>query len=155
MKRYMRKIAIALLAVMMFSSLAGYASASWANIDIDQNFTGNEYTKLNETGSKGDTTPVYLKLETGPNSTHRVQALGCASNNNSQTANQTQLENGTFVNYVTCFRGTQYSIHSAIKERGYSYATLSICPMGGSGWITGEWSPDSRYTYTHAAMTYN
>ena len=144
MKRYMKKIATGLLAITVFSALAGYAAASAAS----------SLTKIDNIGLKEDRTPVYLYITSSPVSQHHVRALGCATNNTSQTTNQTQLCDGTFVDYVNCYRGTKYSIHSAIKERGYGYATVAIAPMGVSGTVAGKWSPDSKGDYTHAADVY-
>lgn len=154
MKRYMRKIAVALLAVMLFSALAGYASASWANISFNQYISGSSYTKLTDVGSKSDTSALYLYIGSGPNQQHRVRALGCATTNNSQTENLTVFANGDDADYVLCFKGTKYSIHSEIKENGYDFATLSIWQLGASGNVSGQWSPDSIGEYVDADMSY-
>lgn len=154
MKRYMKKIATGLLAVTIFSALAGYAAASTADINFSQYCGSSSFTKLSDVGLKEDKTPLYLYITSSPVSQHRVCALGCATNSTSQTENLTQMCNGVDTDYVTCYRGTKYSIHSTIKEEGYGYATLSIAPMGVSGTVGGKWSPDSKGDYTHAKDVY-
>lgn len=149
MKRSLRFFAVIIMAVALFTSMATYAYAGFANRDINDYVGGFSFSTISGVGVKSDTSPLYVRMNTNyAVSGYRIRAMGC-------TVNKTDLTNWTYANgklvdYVTCNMNTEYSIQSLIKENGDDCATLAICGLGGSSTATGVWSPDSVGTYTYA-----
>ncbi len=146
-------MALALAAVMCSSIYAGGVTAMANTNDRTINFDVNATNFSATTGAaqKDNKTAVYLYLtELEHNSKMQVRAIGVAGKN---YANLT--ENGTTGNlcsYVTCAQGSQYSVHSQIKEQGYGYAKLAFRSLNKvqKERAVGKWSPDSTRTYNHA-----
>ena len=103
--------------------------------------------------AKTDTSPIYLLIESSTYYTTRVKALGTSaiSATSANSYNCTCVASGTRVSYVSCNRGTDYSVHSYVKEDGYNRATLSFMnPYTGTQVLSGEWSLDSWNTHVDA-----
>lgn len=149
MKTNKRFLAIALTLVMMMSVFT--ISASAANT-TDSKFTNFDLTYFGyeelTARDKQDTSPVYLYYTDGTRTTVKVRAIGCADNRKDENLT---LSNSALTDFVTCAKGVQYSIHSRIKEEGFTQAKLAFkSPNVFGDSITGVWSPDSQYRYTSA-----
>lgn len=150
MKKTVRKIAVAVLAVVIFTALATTAYASHANIDFkDISISYASFCHIEQVGDKDNDTPLYINIENKyVAQAYRVRALGCIFNGE-QRVNLT-YSNGELCDSVLCSVGTDYSVHSLIYERGYGYATLELMACGPTCNTSGKWSPDSVGTYTSA-----
>lgn len=146
MKKCFKKIAVMVLAVMIFSALASYVSASAELVDVSKFTTGLTYNQLADPRWKQNATDVVVELHnSGFAGEYRIRAMGCSSSG-ADAVNYTYY-NYQRVDYVTCNRGTIYSIDTTIYENDCDYAMLSVYPIGGSGTTTGQWSPDSLQTF--------
>lgn len=144
-------ISTVLLIVMIVSALS--VSAFAANTTDTSYFVttpgyGFTYISARE---KLDSSAVYAKI-TGlsVNDKVRVRVEGSTSSNGS-FYNCTLSNNGD-AGYVVLTENINYSIHTMVNERGYSYARLGFQSVD---WLKGEtvggwWSPDSYGTYTDA-----
>ena len=149
MKKTVRKIAAAILAIVVFTALATTAYASHANLDFDLQVSFASFCYIGYPGDKDNDTPLYINIENKyVAQAYRVRALGCIINGD-QRVNLT-YSNGELCDSVLCSVGTDYSVHSLIFERGYGYATLELMACGPTCDTSGEWSPDSVGTYTSA-----
>lgn len=150
MKHYTKKFTTILLAVTLFSALFVTANASTAKIKSEQFCSGNTFTTMGDVGVKLDTTPLYVHVTIGVAQRYRIRALGCPASNSTNNAVNKTYANGERVDYVSCYKGTKYSVRSMIYEDGYNSAALAVNPLGAGSQVTVEWAPDSTATYTVA-----
>lgn len=122
MKSIKRIVAVVLVVLSMMSVMAVYASAAnttdtSGSVSISGSYWVNTPYRLKE-----NTSASYLYITSAPSSRVRVRAMGYSGGS---YTNLTAV-NGSIVSYVTCSVGVKYSVHSYIKEYGYSYAALSF-----------------------------
>ncbi len=148
MKRYMKKIAVCLLAVTIFTALAGYANANnYEQVSFSKHISAVGYTRLGEHRVKSDESPSFLEIKSnGIVSSYRVQVMGC----NAAGANSINCtyKNGVPKTYVICYPNIGYSIQSVVYERsGFVYLNA----IGGNGVganASGYWSADTVQSFT-------
>jgi hypothetical protein len=141
MKHYMKKIAVILLAVMMFAALTAYVFAA------DYTFRTFEYTA--QSGAYKSVESAYPRAyasdmaiyfnTSSAGSLHNVRAIGRTSINGSDV-NCTTL-NGRSLDHVVCAEGTYYSIENVTLENSCYYVTLVTTHNGGYGTVSGKWAP--------------
>lgn len=142
MKRYIKKIAVVLLAVMLFSAMANYAYASISQTYFSKYASYGTFVKIATQREKQDETPVYLNINNNHMTpTYFARVMGCDDNGNSPV-NRTLL-NGQDADYVTCIPGTDYGIDNKVFERGSRWVYVDIQANGVSSNTTGYWAPDS------------
>ena len=149
MKKTERKIAVAVLAVMMFSALATTAYASHANLSFENVYISfADFCGIGLVGDKDNDTPLYVEIDNKNIArTYKVRALGCTITGD-QRVNLT-YDGTDLCAYAVCNVGVDYSIQSLIYERGYGYATVELCACGPSCDTSGKWSPDSVETHNN------
>lgn len=149
MKRYMKKIAVALLAVMLFSALASYAYA--ANTEFNNfRFTAHagDYVSAPDVVGKTNSTPMVVYIDSSSiGGSHFVRANGRTSET-SMGNNNCTVYNNQLVDHVICNEGTFYSIKNVIRENGYAFAVPTIANRTSYGTVSGKWAPDSAQTYS-------
>lgn len=143
MKRYMKKIAVALLAVMLFSALASYAYASTATFStFSVSGYAGDFASVGTAKEKRSTAPMVIFFDSSSvGVTHKVRALG--RNNAGTGGTNCTIFNNMFVDYVICSENTYYNISNTIIEDGFTYATLSTAHGSSYGTVTGKWAPRS------------
>lgn len=148
MRNTKRILALVLTLVTLVSTLAVTAFASTEDHAFLFVAHADSYTSL--VGyKKEDASPVYFLAFYGP-SPLRVKVHGANSATGGTGKNLT-VANGVNVTYVTCYVGTDYSIHTDVYEEGYAYARPYVkSSSGSSGKLEGEWSPDSWLTHVDA-----
>lgn len=146
MKRSFRKIAVALLAVMVFSALAGYVYAA--------NATFQEFSVTTQAGTYGaaanprqkqaySAMALYIN-SSSVGSVHNVRVMG--SGNSALNAVNCTVYNNRPADHVVCGESTYYSLKNTVKEDGYGYAFPSIMHSS-YGTVSGKWAPDSGQSY--------
>lgn len=115
------------------------------------------YTRMQNSAAraKTDTSALYVYFDKSTVYKVRIQALGATSQYASYDdwGNYTRA-NGVNVDYVTCSRKVDYSIHSMIKEYGYGWAKLAFkTQYSSTEYISGEWSPDTMNVHTDATKS--
>ena len=100
---------------------------------------------------KEDASPHYLYITGGNMDVVYVFSHGLETYSNWGDNNLTKA-NGQFVDFVTCRKGTRYSISNGVYEAGCPWAALGILRADSwwGGVIDGKWSPDSTGRYTYA-----
>lgn len=154
MKRNVRKIAVILLAVMLFSALTMAAYASAVQRDFSKYITFSGFTAIGETGEKSNNSDLYIRINSCTGSNYvSVRALGC-DDDGDNTVNLTRY-NGQIVDSVQCYIGRDYAVDSYIYERGYDFATFALKVNGPSMTASGYWAPDTyaNHGYTQATTT--
>ena len=149
MKHSIRKIAIALLAVMIFSALAGYAYAANVSSTTFQGFTvtsqGGSYSAAANAREKTNSSAMVILIDTSSvGSIHNVRAMG--SYGTLVNAENCTKYNNAPADHVVCGEGTYYGIKNTIREHGYTYAFPSIM-HNAYGTASGKWAPDSSQSY--------
>ena len=148
MRNTKRILALVLTVITLVSVVAVTAFASTEDRPLSFVAKSTVY-RLVDYSRKEDSSPVYLLATSGP-SPLLVKTYGCTASNPSGGENLT-VARGIEVDHVTCYVGTDYSIHSDIYEEGYGYAALYIkSGSGDQGRVVGEWSPDSWLTHVDA-----
>lgn len=143
-----KKIFATLLAILLFAALAGQVSATSNFTSISTYTPGNSYTTATAAKRKENSTDAVAELKNnGFAATYRICVKGCTTSSGTNAVNCTYY-NSRAVNYVVCNRDITYSIDTVVRESGYTYAVLSIWPVGGYGTTTGKWAPDSAQTFT-------
>ena len=150
MKKTVQKIAVAVLAVVIFSALTMTAFA--ANI-VGQTFscqlTFGTYVKLQNHEYKSDTSPMYLDLDQNFQTTSfYVRAIGYDPYSGREE-NVTYYD-GQIVDHVHCFANRIYGVKNLVLERGFDRATFSFLPCGSSTTVTGLWAADSAQEHNIA-----
>jgi len=137
----------AIISVMAVTAFANNQDAEFTRFTLNS----REWYYLLDAREKEDSSPVYLNLENSSVSSVRVRAYGRPVHDyvGGNSVNLTFYD-GAVRSYVTCVRGTKYSISSLIYERGYPWATLGFWSTTNGAWVTGEWSADSVGSYTVA-----
>ncbi len=154
MKRNVRKIAVILLAVMLFSALTMAAYASAVQRDFSKYINYTSFSTIGETGEKTDISDLYIRIDSCAGSNYvSVRALGC-DDDGDNTINLTRYNN-QIVDSVQCYIGRDYVVDSYIKERGYHFATFALKANGPSMTASGYWAPDTyaNHGYTQATTT--
>lgn len=142
-------IVVSLAVVMVIPAFASAADSTIYNFRIVK----GSFTNYTEIRSKDDTTACYLYVKNSQG--HSVQARAMACGRDRVVENQTVDRVGRAVDYANCPEGGKYSIHSNIKENGYSYATLAFRTKYFWGTsISGEWSPDTINQHTEPVVVY-
>lgn len=149
MQCHIKKIAVVLLAVMLFSIMAGYA---YAGNTMYNNFNKplypNSYASLDVPDYKLDATAMCLQIDTSSvGGTYCVRAMGCQDEDTVVGAENCTLYNNQVVDHVVCSKGTYYSIDNVLYENNYVYCTIFAMQTGGYGSATGQWSPDTAKSF--------
>ena len=147
MKHPMRKIAVVLLAIMLFSALTGYTYAANTTFqDMDATCQAATYMIGDDPDRKWNSSDMVVFFDPSSiGSNHYVRAMGCGTS--ALGAENCTIRNGVRVDHVVCSENTYYSVTNTINENGYRYAYPSIAHDGGYGTVTGEWAPDSAKSY--------
>lgn len=150
MKKRLSKITVLILILAIVLSIGSMSAfASFQDSDITNFLCSFFYYIAINARVKDGSTPVYLYYTIADRDSVRVRAEGGASENG--TFENCTRSNGAAASYVTCYKGTQYSIHNLINESNYTWARLSFsCANVLGNHITGVWSPDSSQQYTSA-----
>lgn len=138
-----RKIAVALLALLVFAGLSGYAYAANTNqIYFTKYCSAGSYTSVSDPAEKTNNTNVYLYLRSlGSASSANVRVMGC--NGTMVGAVNCTIYNHVWADHVTAQLGISYSIESTVYGGHYSHA--AVCLMtGGGGTAVGFWAPDTN-----------
>lgn len=149
MKNRARFMALLLtLLVLLSLTVFSVAAANTTDIAIN-NFSipSSQWYYLLSAREKLDASPLYLYYRSGTYSSVRVKAYGKTTY--SASGNNCTFYNGNIVSYVTCIRGTKYSVGSLVYENGYPWGTLGFWSQYAAT-INGEWSVDSANRYTVA-----
>lgn len=153
MKRHFKKIAVVLLAIMVFTSMAGYVyAASTTFIDFNTNVYIGSYSSVTASPKlKMDASPLYIRIdENAPANSYYVRALACGSS--TLNAVNCTMYNKKLVDHVIVDSGTQYSIDSVTYENGSGYAVLSLMTYGSPGTVTGQWAPDTAQDFNSPSV---
>ena len=147
MKRYMKKIATGLLAVTVFSALAGYAYAANTTFNSFSVTTmPGSYYSVDSARAKSNSSAAVIKINTSsPGSTENVRVMGC--DRLGVNAVNSTMYNSQVVDHVVCGENTYYGIRNTVREKGKYYAYLSVSPTSGSGVVSGDWAPDSVQSF--------
>lgn len=142
MKRNVRKIAVILLAVMLFSALTMAAYAGTSQRDFSVYTTFGTFTLIGEEDEKDSGSDMFIKISSSNGcSSYNVRAMGC--DDDGENPVNCTLYNGQAVSYVRCYLGTSYGIPNEISENNCDFATLSLYPNGPSTNTSGYWAPDT------------
>lgn len=150
MKKTVRKIAVAILAVVIFSALTMTAFAGSTQKYFSKFISFAGFTQIAEPERKEDASPLFLEIHNNNAATmYYTRALTC--NQNGENAVNLTYYNNQFVECVRCYTGQFYGINSMIYERGTGYATIAIQSCGPSLMTTGYWAPDTVQEFEIAA----
>lgn len=142
MKRSISKIAVALLAITLFSALAtnAYASITQTRYSVQTNTSA--YKTIDSTRREKETsTPLYLQIVRNYQTySYFVRAMGCT-----YTGAGTNLTyyNGNLRDYVRCTENSMWAIQSLIYERDFGWCYIDIKANGLASTTTGYWAPDT------------
>lgn len=149
MKRYMRKIAVALLAITLFSALATNAYASITQTEYSVQTSIDSYKTIDSRRQKQDATPLYLEIEENyMTPSYYARAMGCTYSGT--TGTNLTYYNGALVDHVRCTKDAMWAIQSLIYEREYGWCYIDLKANGLASTTTGHWAPD-----TDTSMDYN
>lgn len=150
MMKCKRILALALCLVTLVSVMSVTAFAANTSDTKFTNFklNSNEWFYLITPREKTNDSKVYLYYTTGTYNAVRAKVYG-KTTYSSTTNNNCTYYDGSVVSYVTCVKGTKYSIGNLVYERDYPWATLGFWSQY-TDTISGVWSPDSAGTYTIA-----
>ena len=150
MKRNVRKIAVILLVVMLFSALTMVAFASASQRTFSKAVSFGSYVKIDNYRSKGNATPMVLQInQNNIVNYYHARAMASSSTSGNNESNVT-MYNSQLVDHVSVYAGsTLYGIQNLAYERG-GYATISLKTNGPSATATGYWAPDAAQSYTIA-----
>ena len=152
----MKKIFAIMLSVMILASssiLPVFAANTTDTYITNLSISGGGEKVYSGSRAKEDDSAMYIYIYSSTYYTTRVKALGTNSTTatSSNSYNCTCTASGTRVSYVSCNRGTDYSVHSFVYEDGYDYATFSFMnPYTGTQVLSAEWSPDSWNSHVDA-----
>lgn len=141
-----RKIAVALVALLLFAGLSGYAyAANTAQIYFSKYCSAGTYTTVSSPAEKTNNSEVYVYLRSlGSGSTASVRVMG--SNGTISGAVNCTIYDDVLSDHVTVQTGIPYSIESVVYGRQYSHAAVSLMTYGG-GTSVGFWAPDTAQEY--------
>ncbi len=148
MKRHLKKIAVVLLAIMVFTSMAGYVYAANTTFrDFSQYIYIGSYSSITASPQlKTDASPLYIRLdENAPANSYFVRALACGRS--TLNAVNCTIYNKELVDHVIIDSGKHYSIDSVTYENGPGCAVLSLMTYGSPGTVTGQWAPDTAQQF--------
>lgn len=142
-----RKIAVALVALLLFAGLSGYAYAANTNlIYYSKNCSPGTYTTVSNPAEKTNNSEVYVYLGSAASAnTAYVRIMG--SNGSISGAVNCTIYNDVLTDHVTIQTGTIYGIESVVYGRQLSHAAVSLMTYSG-GTLIGFWSPDTDQDYT-------
>lgn len=148
MKRSIRKTAIALLAIMLFSALAGYtyaANTTFQSFSITSQ--AGSYSAADDASKKTDSSAMVIYINSSSiGSSHNVRVMGSGSSG--VNADNCTVYNSSPADHVVCGENTYYGIKNTVREDGYSYAYPSLMHGSAYGTVSGKWAPDSAQSYT-------
>lgn len=154
MKYAKRIMAMALVLITIVSVMALPASAADGNtsdttstVTVTASFLRNRPYR-----AKYNTSAIYLLINSAYYDHTYVQAQSATSDGKDRN-NYTMVE-GDIVTNVVCRRGVKYSVHTAIYENGYRFASLDFKHLNTTTSTTSlnyTWSPDSTREYAYAA----
>jgi hypothetical protein len=149
MKRNVRKIAVILLAVMLFSALTMAAYADSVQRSFTKAVSFGSYVKIADHRSKDNATPMVFQInQNSIVNYYYARAISCDYYGNGE-ANVT-MYNSQLVDHVSMYTGsTLYGIKNLAFERG-THAVISLKSNGPSTTATGYWAPDASGSYTIA-----
>lgn len=153
MKHYMRKIAVALLAITLFSVLAtnAYASIIQTRYSVSTNTTDYKPVDSNRR-EKSTSTPLYLQIDKNyMTPSYFVRAMGCTY---SGSGTNLTYYNGNLRDHVRCTPNAMWAIQSLIYERGYGWCYITIKANGVSSTTTGYWAADTDPTKNYTVAPY-
>lgn len=147
MKCFVRKIAVALLAVMIFSALAGYTYAANTTFN-DFTVTGHagSYISADSPSKKTDSSAMVIYINSSSiGSSYNVRVMGSGSS--ILNAENCTVYNSIPADHVVCGKNTYYGIKNTVIEDGYKYASPSLMQGTAYGTVSGKWAPDSAQSY--------
>ncbi len=150
----MKKILVSLLMLVMLVS--AIAVPAYAANTGNTEFTGF-YAQAGSLGpkvparTKENNSPVYVAITDSVYSKNCVATLGY--NKGTFNYDNCTRSGGEYVDYVVLQTGTSgYLIHSHIYEDlGETPATIAFRAYYDPNYLSGKWSPDSRYSYPYAS----
>lgn len=148
MKGYLKKITVALLAVVLFTSLASYAYAAntWFKSFEVTGYPGS-YSTIPTAEKKLDSSPMVIRVDPGSvGGSYYVRANAHPSETSITTINCT-VHNNQLADHVVCNKGTYYSVKNVVRENGYVWSSMSIAQYSSYGRVYGVWAPDSDQTF--------
>ena len=159
MKRWKRILAtvltvaavLSLMAVNVFAlTMDGNTGNTTFSVYINNLSYSDKFTPVGIARNKLDATPVYCYIESAPLA-GAVYARVYGTPDGIATGVNLTYAGGIVGGQARLNIGIKYSIPTLVYERGYAFARLELlAESSGGGYVSGEWSPDSYFTYTEA-----
>lgn len=150
MKKHITQVAVGLLAIVLFSSMALYA---YAGSSRQYNFSKpvmvmTYVSHVDKAKKKWNTSEMFLHItESHAGSSFYLKAMGCDDEDRIDNLGNHTVYNNQLVDHVRISPYVPYSIDNWIHQRTDGYAFFYITSLSGTGTIIGYWSADSDETY--------